>query len=57
MWRVYSSKTKKTCKIPVHDDVAKLVRRLMVTAPSTLLVRDSFPIFQIRIALGEARWR
>jgi integrase len=33
MWRVYSSKTKKTRKIPVHDDVAKLVRRLMVAAP------------------------
>ncbi len=33
MWRVYSSKTKKTRKIPVHDNVAKLVRRLMVTAP------------------------
>ena len=33
MWRVYSSKTKKTRKIPVHADVAKLVRRLMATAP------------------------
>ncbi len=33
MWRVYSSKTKKTRKIPVHADVAKLVRRLMLTAP------------------------
>lgn len=33
MWRVYSSKTKKTRKIPVPGDVAKLVRRLMATAP------------------------
>lgn len=33
MWRVYSSKTKKTRKIPVHQEVAKLVRRLMTTAP------------------------
>ena len=33
MWRVYSSKTKKTRKIPVHADVAKLVRRLMASAP------------------------
>jgi integrase len=33
MWRVYSSKTKKTRKIPVHRDVAKQVVRLMTTAP------------------------
>ena len=33
MWRVYSSKTKKTRKIPVQAAVAALVRRLMVTAP------------------------
>lgn len=33
MWRVYSSKTKKTRKIPVHHEVAKLVRRLLLTAP------------------------
>lgn len=33
MWRVYSTKTKKTRKIPVHADVAQLVRRLMLTAP------------------------
>lgn len=33
MWRVYSSKTKKTRKIPVHDEVAKLVRRLLPMAP------------------------
>ncbi len=33
MWRVYSSKTKKTRKIPVHTEVAKLTRKLMLTAP------------------------
>lgn len=33
MWRVYSSKTKKTRKIPVRNEVATLVRRLMQTAP------------------------
>jgi integrase len=33
MWRVYSSKTKKTRKIPVPESVAALVRRLMATAP------------------------
>ena len=33
MWRVYSSKTKKTRKIPVHREVAKLTTRLMATAP------------------------
>jgi len=33
MWRVYSSKTKKTRKIPVRPEVAKLVRKLMKTAP------------------------
>jgi integrase len=33
MWRVYSSKTKKTRKIPVRPEVAKLTRRLMQTAP------------------------
>jgi integrase len=34
MWRVYSSKTKKTRKIPVRPDVAELTRRLMETAPA-----------------------
>ncbi|HEY1600294.1 MAG TPA: tyrosine-type recombinase/integrase [Pirellulales bacterium] len=34
MWRVYSSKTKKTRKIPIHDDVAVLTRRLMTEAPA-----------------------
>jgi len=33
MWRVYSSKTKKTRKIPVPAVVAVLVKRLMATAP------------------------
>ncbi len=33
MWRVYSSKTKKTRKIPVQASVAKIVRRLLTTAP------------------------
>jgi integrase len=33
MWRVYSSKTKKTRKIPVRSDVAELSRRLIATAP------------------------
>ncbi len=33
MWRVYSSKTKKTRKIPVRPEVAKLVRCLMRKAP------------------------
>jgi integrase len=33
MWRVYSSKTKKTRKIPVRPEVAKLSRKLMKTAP------------------------
>jgi integrase len=31
-WRVYSSKTKKTRKIPVRPEVAELTRRLMKTA-------------------------
>jgi len=33
MWRVYSSKTKKTRKIPVQASVAKIVQRLLTTAP------------------------
>ena len=33
MWRVYSTKTKKTRKIPVRPEVAKLARRLVRTAP------------------------
>lgn len=33
MWRVYSTKTKKTRKIPVRRDVATLTGRLMKTAP------------------------
>ncbi len=34
MWRVYSSKTKKTRKIPVRRDVAERVRRLIESAPA-----------------------
>ena len=34
MWRVYSSKTKKTRKIPVFSEVATLSRRLMRSAPN-----------------------
>jgi integrase len=33
LWRVYSSKTKRTRKIPVRPEVAALTRRLMKTAP------------------------
>ncbi len=33
MWRVYSSKTKKTRKIPIVPKVADLARKLMKTAP------------------------
>jgi len=41
MWRVYSSKTKKTRKIPVRPEVAKLTRKLIKTAPS-----PSTPVFR-----------
>jgi len=34
MWRIYSTKTKKTRKIPVRPGVAELTRKLMKTAPS-----------------------
>ena len=33
MWRIYSSKTKKTRKIPVRAEVAELTRKLVKTAP------------------------
>lgn len=33
MWRIYSSKTKKTRKIPVRPEVAERTRQLMKTAP------------------------
>ncbi len=33
MWRVYSSKTDKTRKIPVRPEVAELTRRLLESAP------------------------
>jgi integrase len=41
MWRVYSSKTKKTRKIPVRAEVAELTRGLMQTAPRT----SNVPLF------------
>jgi len=34
MWRVYSTKTRKTRKIPIRSDVAELTGRLMTTAPA-----------------------
>jgi integrase len=42
MWRVYSSKTKKTRKIPVRPEVAKLTRKLLKTAP----LRSGLPLFR-----------
>jgi len=42
MWRVYSSKTKKTRKIPVMSEVAKLTRKLMKTAQ----VGSGLPLFR-----------
>ena len=33
MWRVYSSKTKKTRKIPIRQELAQLTSRLLKTAP------------------------
>jgi integrase len=33
LWRVYSSKTNKTRKIPIRPEVAELTRRLMASAP------------------------
>lgn len=43
MWRVYSSKTKKTRKIPVRSEVAELTRRLVSMAPQgeSTLFRNS----------------
>jgi integrase len=42
MWKVYSSKTQKTRKIPVRPEVAQLTRRLMKTAP----VGSGLPLFR-----------
>ncbi|HUT93413.1 MAG TPA: tyrosine-type recombinase/integrase [Thermoguttaceae bacterium] len=42
MWRVHSSKTDKTRKIPVRSEVADLLRRLMETAPP----RSGIPLFR-----------
>jgi len=33
MWRIYSSNTKKTRKVPVRPEVAELTRKVMKTAP------------------------
>ena len=50
MWRVYSSKTKKTRKIPIRPEVAELTRQLMETAPKG----SGIPLF--RNAYGKA-WK
>lgn len=42
MWRVYSSKTGKTRKIPVRPEVADLVREQLPTAP----LRSGIPLFR-----------
>jgi len=42
MWRVFSSKTQKTRKIPVRSEVAELTRRLAQTAPRG----SGFPLFR-----------
>jgi integrase len=42
LWRVYSSKTKKTRKIPVMTEVATLTRRLIKSAP----VGSGIPLFR-----------
>ncbi len=42
MWRIYSSKTKKTRKIPVRTEVAKLTRKLLKTAPQ----HSGLPLFR-----------
>ena len=42
MWRVFSSKTKKTRKIPVRSEVAELTRILTETAPG----RSGIPLFR-----------
>lgn len=50
MWRVYSTKTNKTRKIPVRSEVAELTRRLMETA----LPGSGMPLF--RNSKGDA-WK
>lgn len=58
MWRVYSSKTKKTRKIPVRAEVAALTRELMATAPKgsrTPLFRNSKGTIWTKVA-GVARF-
>jgi len=51
MWRVYSSKTKKTRKIPVRTEVAEMTRKLMKTAPAG----SGLPLFRNPLAGGN-RW-
>jgi integrase len=43
MWRVYSSKIKKTRKIPIRPEVAELTRKLLETAPRG----SGLPLFRI----------
>jgi len=50
MWRVYSSKTDKTRKIPVRHEVAELSRKMMTTAPKG----SGLPLF--RTTKGKA-WK
>jgi len=50
LWRVYSSKTRKTRKIPVRKEVAALTRNLMKSAPQG----SGLPLF--RTTLGRA-WK
>ena len=42
LWKVYSSKTKKTRKIPVQSEVAELTRKLLRTAPRN----SGLPLFR-----------
>jgi integrase len=42
MWRIYSSKTKKTRRIPVRSEVAALTRRLLKSAPAA----SGLPLFR-----------
>ena len=48
MWRVYSSKTKKTRKIPVRTEVATLSRKLMKSAPRG----SGLPLFRTKRGLA-----
>jgi integrase len=48
MWRVYSSKTKKTRKIPVRQEIAKLARKLIKSAPRG----SGLPLFRTKRGRG-----